>query len=114
MAAVVKYDESCDAKKYGSLIEYSTLLKQMTANDANNLLDDIGKSIREPFADFSIFPTYLVSKKRKMLQHYLEMEQMSCFWIRKVLVHCKKSKYSKMPYFIKYGIYGIDKIIQFK
>ena len=42
----IKYDESSDAKKYGRLIGVQHTIKQMTANDANNLLDDIGKSIR--------------------------------------------------------------------
>ena len=61
----IKHDETSSARKYGKLIGVKHTIKKMTANDARNLLDDVGKSMREPFADFSILPTFLVSKIAK-------------------------------------------------
>ena len=109
-----KYDESSDARKYGRLIGVQHTIKQMTANDANNLLDDIGKSMREPFADFSIFPTFLVSKiARKNAKVALSGDGADelFFGYERFWSIVKNQNIQKMPYFIKYGIYGIDKII---
>jgi len=55
-------DESEDAIRYAKEIGIDQTVKHVDPRDAINMLDDVIKSCGEPFGDFSIFPTLLVSK----------------------------------------------------
>lgn len=57
-----QFDESAGAAQYASEIGLIHKLHHVTADDALALLDDVGAATGEPFADFSIFPTMLVSR----------------------------------------------------
>ena len=60
-----KHDESEYATQYAQQIGVEHYLRKMTANEAMELWDEAMASIHEPFADFSILPTYVVSKLAK-------------------------------------------------
>ena len=110
----IKHDETSSARKYGKLIGVKHTIKKMTANDARNLLDDVGKSMREPFADFSILPTFLVSKIAKE-QATVALSGDGAdelfFGYERFWSIAKNKNIQTWPYYIKYAIYGIDKIL---
>ena len=54
-------DESPDARAYAREIGVQHTVHQMTPGDALGMLDDVIASCGEPFADYSIFPTMLIS-----------------------------------------------------
>lgn len=55
-------DETVDARKYASSIGIEHHVRQFTEADAVAIIDDVVASCAEPFADYSIFPTLLVSR----------------------------------------------------
>lgn len=55
-------DESLDAARYAQELGIEQTLVHVNPDDAINMLDDVVKSCGEPFGDFSIFPTLLVSR----------------------------------------------------
>lgn len=55
-------DESQDAAAYAQELGVEQVLQQVTPDDALGLLDDVVSACSEPFADYSIFPTLLVSR----------------------------------------------------
>ena len=60
-----KYDESKDAKTFARIIGMKNKNYFMDSHKALNILEDVMRSITEPFADISIIPTYMVSKLAK-------------------------------------------------
>jgi asparagine synthase (glutamine-hydrolysing) len=57
-----RLDESSDAASYARELGLEHTVLRVTANDALAALDDVIDSCSEPFADYSIFPTLLVSR----------------------------------------------------
>jgi len=55
-------DESQDAIRYARQIGIEQTIEYVSPNDVVDLLDDVVSSCGEPFGDFSIFPTLLVSR----------------------------------------------------
>lgn len=55
-------DESRDAQGFADEMRLQHTLRHIREQDALDLLDDVIQSCPEPSADFSIFPTHLVSK----------------------------------------------------
>jgi len=55
-------DESQDAIRYARELGIEQIVKHMVTDDAVNMLEDVVSACGEPFGDFSIFPTILVSK----------------------------------------------------
>lgn len=55
-------DESQDAINYAKKLNIEQTVRNVSADDAIMLLDDVIKCCGEPFGDYSIFPTMLVSK----------------------------------------------------
>ncbi len=108
-----KYDESKDAKTFAKIIGMKNKNYFMDSHKALNNLEDIMKSITEPFADISIFPTYMVSKlaKREVKvclsgdggdELFYGYER---FWSV-----AKNIKVQYLFYYIKYLLYGLDKV----
>ena len=56
------HDESDDASWYAQTIGVEHHLEKMNASTALSILPEVLGSMRDPMADFSIIPTYLVSK----------------------------------------------------
>ena len=57
-----RLDESADAMAYAREIGVEHVVEQATPDVAVQMLDDVVAACGEPFADYSIFPTLLVSK----------------------------------------------------
>ena len=57
-----KSDESDDARKYAAELGVDHVVETITSDQALSLLPDVIESLSEPFGDYSIFPTMLVSK----------------------------------------------------
>jgi asparagine synthase (glutamine-hydrolysing) len=55
-------DESPDAIRYASEIGLNHTVEHVTSDQALAMLDDVVEACGEPFADYSIFPTMLVSR----------------------------------------------------
>ena len=55
-------DESADAHRYAIELGVHHITKRVTAADALNLLDDVVAASTEPTADYSMFPTLMVSR----------------------------------------------------
>lgn len=55
-------DESQDAIRYARELGIEQTVEHVSPEDAFNMLDDVISACGEPFGDFSIFPTLLVSK----------------------------------------------------
>lgn len=56
------FDESADAAGYARQLGVTHVLEQFTPDRALDWLDDVAAACGEPFADFSVFPTLLVSR----------------------------------------------------
>ena len=57
-----RHDESVDAQRYAHEMGHQFVHRQLPANQALDLVDDVTAASSEPFADISIFPTLLVSQ----------------------------------------------------
>lgn len=55
-------DEIDDARRYAKSLGLTHTVERMTANQALDMLDPVIDSCQEPFGDYSIFPTMLVSR----------------------------------------------------
>ena len=57
-----QFDESQDAARYAQEIGIEHVVRHIRPQDSILMLDDVVDACSEPFGDFSIFPTLLVSK----------------------------------------------------
>jgi asparagine synthase (glutamine-hydrolysing) len=57
-----RHDESVDAMAYAREIGVEHVVEQVTSETALQMLDDVVSACAEPFADYSMFPTMLVSR----------------------------------------------------
>ncbi|MCX7642326.1 MAG: asparagine synthase (glutamine-hydrolyzing) [Armatimonadetes bacterium] len=64
-------DESQDAIKYAQEIGLEHIVEHVQPDDALEMLDEVVKACGEPFADYSIFPTMIVSRLAR--QHGLKV-----------------------------------------
>ena len=109
----IKHDESFDARIYADLIGLNQNLRQMNSSIVENLLDDFCKSITEPFADFSLIPTYYISSVAK--EHVTvalsgDGADELFFGYERFFSIFKNYKVQSLPYILKYFIYGFDKL----
>ena len=107
------YDESGLAKQYGDFIGLNHTIKQMNSSDALSTIDDVMASLTEPFADFSIIPTYQVSKlARKQVTVALSGDggDELFFGYERFWSVAKNRKVQHLPYRLKYLMYGMDKL----
>jgi asparagine synthase (glutamine-hydrolysing) len=106
------HDESELAQQYATLIKTNHNVSILNASDIQDSFDEIMGCITEPMADFSIIPTYLVSKfaKNKVTvalsgdggdELFFGYER---FWSIG-----KNINYQHLPYLFKASIYGFDK-----
>lgn len=56
------FDESQDAIKYAREIGLEHIVRHVSPNDALNMLDDVIAACSEPFGDYSIFPTMIITR----------------------------------------------------
>lgn len=108
------HDESEDAQKYASLIGIDMLLDKMDASDAKKILKDCMSNLQEPFADFSVIPTYELtknaSKKFKVMLSGDGGDELFYGYERFESVS-KNLKFTWIPKPLRYFFYGLDKIL---
>jgi asparagine synthase (glutamine-hydrolysing) len=108
------HDESEDALEYGRQIGVDSHLSMMDSSQARSILDEVMKGVKEPFADLSIIPTWLVSKlaKEKVTvilsgdggdELFYGYER---FWSL-----LKNRKFNFIPGPLRYAVYGADKVL---
>jgi len=108
------HDESEYAKQYAAQIGSEEHLIRMTADDAMTVWDEAMRSIHEPFADFSILPTYVVSKLAKSkVKVALSGDGGDELFYGYERFGSVTKNYSLMnyPYQLKYLLYGLDKVV---
>jgi asparagine synthase (glutamine-hydrolysing) len=108
------HDESEYATQYARQMGVEHYLKKMTANEALALWDEAMESIHEPFADFSILPTYAVSKlaksKVKVALSGDGGDELFYGYERFGSV-TKNYSLMRLPHRVKYLMYGTDKAL---
>lgn len=108
------HDESEDAKTYASLIGVDMLLEKMVASDAKKILKDCMLNLQEPFADYSIIPTYELTKNAsKSFTVMLSGDGGDELFFGYERFHSvyKNFKFTWLPHRLRYLAYGLDKLI---
>jgi asparagine synthase (glutamine-hydrolysing) len=57
-----EHDETADARDYAAALGLEHVVERVTGGHALGLLDDVARACTEPTADYSIFPTLIVSR----------------------------------------------------
>lgn len=107
------HDESEDARENAKKIGLSYEIAMMDSNIAKFFMDKIGSSITEPFADFSLIPTYYISNMAKKNVTVIlsgDGADELFFGYSRFRSIVKNFKVQKYPYWLKYIIYGFDKV----
>lgn len=106
------HDESEDATTYAQLIGLEHHLEQMQAQGAADILQEVSAALHEPLADFSIIPTYLVSRlARREVTVALSGDggDELFFGYERFWSLAKNIRFQSLPYPLKYLIYGTDR-----
>ena len=108
------HDESEDAKTYASLIGVDILLEKMVASDANKILNECMSNLQEPFADYSIIPTYELTKNAsKSFTVMLSGDGGDELFFGYERFHSvyKNLNFTWLPHKLRYLAYGLDKLL---
>jgi asparagine synthase (glutamine-hydrolysing) len=108
------HDESEAAARYASLIGCSFNLDMMEAKSAGVILEKVMQGLKEPFADFSAIPTYLVSKHaRRQVTVSLSGDggDELFFGYERFWSMLKNTPYNFVPRPLRYMVYGIDRAL---
>ncbi len=108
------HDESTLARQYADAIGVDFHLSMMDSTRAKNIFFDALDTLREPFADFSIIPTYLVSHTtRSDLTVALSGDggDELFFGYERFYSVLQNLKFRKIPKQLRYLAYGTSKLI---
>lgn len=108
------HDESERATQFAKELEITQHLWKLNAKETMKYWSEITQSIHEPIADFSIIPTYLLSKlARKNVTVALSGDggDELFYGYERFWSIARNIKYQHFPSIIKKGIYGFDKLI---
>jgi asparagine synthase (glutamine-hydrolysing) len=108
------HDESEDASTYAALMGLEHHLEHMKASDAATILQEVSAAIHEPMADFSIIPTYLVSKLASQdVKVALSGDggDELFFGYERFWSIAKNIRLQALPYPAKYLAYGADRLL---
>ena len=108
------HDESEDALKYANLIGCDLHLDKTNSRKAAEILLKSVEQLKEPFADFSLIPTYIVTKNAK--EHCTVMLSGDggdelFFGYERFYSILKNLKWNWIPNKLRYFAYGIDKLV---
>lgn len=110
----VVHDETLKANKYGKLIGVNHNSIKIDGKFTLDMLSGIINSIREPFADISLVPTFIASKIAKENGSVVlsgDGGDELFFGYERFSSIAKNIKIQNYPHLIKYGIYAIDRVI---
>jgi asparagine synthase (glutamine-hydrolysing) len=108
------HDESADAKAYADLMDVEFHLSRMNSSTAQGLFPAMLDTLKEPFADFSALPTFLVSRNaRDKITVALSGDggDELFFGYERYWSVLKNMKYRSIPKNLKYAAYGLDKVL---
>lgn len=110
----VKHDETDLARLFSHSLGSDGWFEKMDARYAERIFDEAMDTLSEPFADFSIIPTYLVSKLAR--QHVTvalsgDGGDELFYGYERFWAVGKNIKYQSLPYYLKYLFYGADRIL---
>jgi asparagine synthase (glutamine-hydrolysing) len=109
-----KHDESEDAATYAKLIGCSQHLVKMNSEKAASLLPESVMHLGEPFADFSLLPTYLVSglaKKHCKVVLSGDGGDELFFGYERFYSLLKNYNYRWLPQALRYPAFAADKLL---
>jgi asparagine synthase (glutamine-hydrolysing) len=108
----VIHDETEDAQTYARLIGSKNHSKRLTSDEIISDLQQIMECVTEPMADFSIIPTYLVSrhaKEKVTVALSGDGGDELFFGYERFWSIAKNIKYQHYPWAIKAALYGFEK-----
>ena len=110
----LKHDESEDARAFAQAISADFNLYRMNSREASRVFNEVMQSATEPFADFSIIPTYLVSRlARTKVKVALSGDggDELFYGYERFWSLLKNLPYRKIPAGLRYWAYGLDKVL---
>ena len=109
------YDESEKAKEYSELIGTQHFLETMESKKAASILESCMVNLQEPFADFSLLPTYFVSKIAKDNGSTVVLSGDGAdelfYGYKRYESLLKNLPFNFLPKKTRYLAYGIDKML---
>lgn len=105
------HDESADAALYSKLIDTNHNVKSLKGPEIQSQLREILNCVSEPMADFSVIPTYLVSKLAKedvTVALSGDGGDELFFGYERFWSIAKNIKFQNWPWLIKAGLYKLD------
>ncbi len=108
------HDESAQAQAYAEMLHAQFHLDKMDSHAAANTIDGAVDALKEPFGDFSIIPTWLVSKHaRKNVIVALSGDggDELFYGYERFGTIAKNLKFNKIPKGIRYPVYAADKVL---
>ena len=109
----IVHDETNISKKYAKLIGLRQFVEKLNGKKVADVFSEISASITEPFADFSIIPTFILSKIAK--DHITvalsgDGGDELFFGYERFWSIAKNLNIQNLSYFTKYILYAFDKI----
>ena len=107
------HDESERAQAFAAALDVNQHLWKLTASEIQSYWDEATASLHEPLADFSILPTYLVSKlARKHVTVALSGDggDELFFGYERFWSVAKNLSFQGYPAFLRKAVYGADKL----
>lgn len=109
-----KHDESQRAKQFAEALDLQQTIWNLNAKEMLSYWDEAMKALHEPMADFSVLPTYLVSKlAKKQVSVALSGDggDELFFGYERFWSVGKNIEYQHYPRLVRKGLYGIDKYV---
>jgi asparagine synthase (glutamine-hydrolysing) len=106
-------DEASDASQYAQQLDLDFHLQNITGDDALAILPDVWAAQYEPFADFSILPTLLVSRfARESLTVALSGDggDELFFGYERPRSLLKDGRDFRLPWVVRCGLYGMGRL----
>lgn len=110
----LKHDETEMARGFARSLGSDACFERMDSRYAADILDSAMKTLTEPFADFSILPTFLVCQlARRHVTVALSGDggDELFFGYERFWSVGKNIKYQSWPYLLKYLLYGFDRVL---
>ncbi|MGB0975220.1 MAG: asparagine synthase (glutamine-hydrolyzing) [Flavobacteriaceae bacterium] len=108
-------DETAQAKQYAELIGTQHFIEQMASKDAADILEKCMSHLQEPFADFSLIPTYVVSQIAKNNGSTVVLSGDGAdelfYGYKRYESIIKNRPFNRIPKSMRYAAYGLDKVL---